>query len=250
MASVPDSSIIENDIKSKTEVLVDGYLRRLFRNTKNLALKLPLDINHLCISFTYLPLSGAGQLIMWNMFNGTLDHFIDSGQLFALFEESQDKLHLAEYCVQNEVMSALRVMTEHVFQSRDLRMLLAVSAMKHRSRGSLSILLETAMDEQSRFIGAMSLFNAFKYQPHDRDLILFVMDKIGMSRCPVIAQKIAFKMQKMNITGTWKWIAKEYKDMVPNCTEIDEMVRVKNYERAPKRRKISSGWDDVELLYD
>merc|ERR1719242_1126861 len=142
----------EKDIKSNTEILVDGYLRLLLLEHHSQSesdadsLELPIEINHICISFTYLRLEGVGQIIMWRIFNGSLQQYIDDGELSELFgngTNAQIRLDLAAHCIENEVISALKVILQHgLITNSGLRVLLIVHAVKNGSSGSLCALLE------------------------------------------------------------------------------------------------------------
>merc|ERR1711997_369099 len=96
------------------------------------------------------------------------------------------------------------------------------------------------MDKRGWADGATCLLNAYKYQSHDRDFVLFIMEKIGISRCPVIAQNVAIELQKMALSQTWDWIVQDFKDVVPKCMEIDEMVNEDSESaRARKRQRLN-----------
>ena len=210
------------DIKAKTEILVDGYLRLLLMESDSEIFELPIDINHLCISFTYLPLKGVGQVIMWMIFHGALDQYIADGKLSKLFNVSSErKVQIATHCVENEVVSALKVIIDNVFDaSSDLKILLAVSAIKHSSFGALSILLDNVTDN----LATSCLFNVVKYKPHHRELIIFVMQKIGMLNDAHRCQYVAIKLEKANLLGTWEWIVSEFKDLIPNCPAAQRVI--------------------------
>ena len=190
------------DIKAKTEILVDGYLRQhLLMRSNSETSELPIDVNHLCISFTYLPLKGVGQFIMWMIFHGALDQYIAYGKLGKLFNVSLErKVQIATHCVENDVVSALKVIIDNVFDAgSDLKIMLAVSAIKHNSFGALSILLDNVTDNLRR----SCLFNAVKYKPHHRELIIFMMQKMGMMNDAQLCQHVAIDLEKANMWGTW-----------------------------------------------
>merc|ERR1712087_665035 len=108
---------------------------------------------------------------------------------------------------------------------------------------------------------AIFLYNAYKYHCHQRDFILFIMDKIGMLTDASIAWDVVFEMRRRNVTGTLRWILQNFKEDIPNCAEITAEVSkaVARDDRrlgAPpdrKRQRIvvleSESWDDLELLY-
>eukprot|EP01083_Nonionella_stella_P101153 286408_1 len=235
---------MDEEIKAKTEVLVDGYLRefvRDHRDAETTELELPLELNRLCIDFIYLKLVGVAQTIMWRIYNGTLNEYINDGSLAQVFNNcsSEKKVQIADHCVQNQVVAPLKVMVDHVFSiDNDLVTLLIISAIKHASFGGLSV-LERATDERTRDRAVIVLYNAVKYNA-DCVLLRYIMSKLGMFD-NIYANKMIAQKMTLSFPETMKRIITDYGTEIAGGSEIQRSFNMRNQK---KDNFDWNGWDD------
>eukprot|EP01084_Bolivina_argentea_P299830 516880_1 len=224
-------------IKTNTETLVDGYLRECVRERDpNLAANaaadiLPTDLNRLCIKFIYLKLKGIGQTIMWRIFNGTLSEWISSGGFKLAFSyDSERRVEIAQHCIANQIIAPLKVIVEYIYQDgfdNDCLIPLTICAIKNRSFGGLSVLLQKCdcTDKNAIIRAAVYLCNTVRYQYGNQQLMLYIMEKIGMYESVETCRNIALELIKKNMTNALIIIADEYSNYLPKA-HMDAMRNI------------------------